>query len=216
MADPQCWSIERGYHSGNPNMSYSYVLSLGVIACACRTIRGANLGRRATQWMDKWLTDEVGPNGEWLREGSHYGMVSLEPMIAYAIAAQRAGFRDFTDDPRLKKLLLYFAKTQTPRDPQRGNVRATRARGRGTTGDRLPLFAIAARMTAKADPDFSRTCSGCGRQRTTRRATRRPAGRLRAVRSTAAFRPGAGLDFGVVPEPGAFPAPASTRRTRAT
>ena len=46
---------------------------------------------RATRWEDKWLADEVGPNGEWLPEGSHYGMVSLEPMVAYAVAAQRAG-----------------------------------------------------------------------------------------------------------------------------
>ncbi len=34
MADPRCWSMERGYLSGNPNMSCSYTLSLGIIACA--------------------------------------------------------------------------------------------------------------------------------------------------------------------------------------
>ena len=156
MADPQTWDMERGYHSGNPNMSASYTLSLGAIAAALRDHSMAKTwAQRATQWEDKWLSDEVGPNGEWLPEGSHYGVVSLEPLVTYAVAAQRAGFHDFTSDPRLKKLLLYHAKTQTPRDPQRGNLRASGAWGRGTSGDRHAAFGVAARMTAKSDPAFS-------------------------------------------------------------
>jgi hypothetical protein len=156
MADPQTWDIERGYHSGNPNMSCSYILSLGVAAAALRDHPMAKTwADLASRWEDKWLTDEVGPNGEWIPEGSHYGYVSLDPLVVYAIAAQRAGFRDFTNDPRLKKLLLYFAKTQTPRDPQRGNTRATGAWGRGTSGDKNAIFGTAARMTAKSDPAFS-------------------------------------------------------------
>lgn len=158
LADPQTWDMERGYHSGNPNMSCSYTLSLGVIACALRDHpMAATWAKRATQWQEKWLTDEVGPNGEWMSEGSHYGTVSLEPFVTYAVAAQRAGFHDFTNDPRLKKFLLYYAKTQTPRDVQRGNLRATGAWGRGTSGDKHPFFGCAARMTATADPAFSQT-----------------------------------------------------------
>jgi hypothetical protein len=157
MADPQTWDMERGYHSGNPNMSVSYTLSLGVIAAALRDHPMARIwAQRATQWEEKWLAEEVGPNGEWLPEGSHYGVVSLEPLVTYAVAAQRAGFHDFTNDPRLKKLLLYHAKTQTPRDPQRGNLRATGAWGRGTSGDKHAVFGVAARMTAKSDPALSR------------------------------------------------------------
>lgn len=157
LADPQTWDMERGYHSGNPNMSCSYTLSLGVVAAALRDHPMAKTwAARATQWEDKWLADEVGPNGEWLPEGSHYGFVSLEPLVAYAVAAQRAGFHDFTNDPRLKKLLLYFAKTQTPRDPQRGNLRASGAWGRGTSGDKHAVFGVAARLAAKSDPAFSR------------------------------------------------------------
>ncbi|MGD0092136.1 MAG: hypothetical protein ABSE73_19655, partial [Planctomycetota bacterium] len=156
MADPQTWDMERGYHSGNPNMSISYTCSLGVIAALLRDHPMAKTwAERATQWEDKWLSDDVGPNGEWLPEGSHYGVVSLEPLVTYAVAAQRAGFHDFTNDPRLKKFLLYYAKTQTPRDPQRGNLRATGAWGRGTSGDKHAVFGVAARMTAKSDPAFS-------------------------------------------------------------
>ncbi len=158
LADPKCWSPERGYHSGNPNMSCSYILSLGIIACAISDHPKAKTWTDyASGWMDRWLDSEVGPNGEWIPEGSHYSTVSIDVMLAYAIAAKRAGFKDFTNDPRLKKMLLYYAKTQTPRDPQRGNFRASGAWGRGTSGDAMPLFAMAAIMSAKSDPDFSQT-----------------------------------------------------------
>ncbi len=157
MADPGTWSMERGYLSGNPNMSCSYTLSLGVISCL---LKGHPMAKQwadyATSWMDMWLTREVGPNGMWMPEGSHYGYVSLVPMLSYAIAAQRAGYHDFLTDPRLKKVILYFAKYQTPRDPQRRNRRVTPAFGRGTSGDSLGVFGLAARMYAQSDPDLSR------------------------------------------------------------
>ncbi|MBS3763396.1 MAG: hypothetical protein KGZ25_08860, partial [Planctomycetes bacterium] len=158
MADPRCWSTERGYGSGNPNMHCSYILSLGVIACALRDHpMSREWASYATAWMDEWLEDEVGANGEWLPEGSHYGIVSLEPMLSFAIAARRAGYHDFTTDPRLKKLVLYFARMHTPPDPQRGGYRVTGAYGRGTSGNRLAFCGVAARMTSESDPDFSRT-----------------------------------------------------------
>jgi hypothetical protein len=157
MADPMMWSIERGYHSGNPNMSISYTLTLGIVACAIPDHPMAKTwSDYATRWMDKWLTDEVGANGEWLPEGGHYGQVSWAPLVAYAIAAKRAGFHDFTNDPRLKKLSLYFAKMWTPPDPQRKNARVSPPIGRGTAGDTNGIFGVLARMTAESDPAFSR------------------------------------------------------------
>jgi hypothetical protein len=157
MADPMCWSMERGYISGNPNMSVSYTLSLGIIACALRDHPMAPAwARQATAWMNKWLHDEVGPNGEWIPEGSHYGFVSLEPMLVYAVAAKRAGFADFSEDPRLKKLVLAFAKYQTPPDPQREGFRVSAAHGRGTSGERSAAFGLMARFYEKADPALSR------------------------------------------------------------
>ncbi len=157
MADPQCWDMERGYLSGNPNMSCSYTLSLGVLACALADHPAAPAwAERATRWLDKWLTDEVGAAGEWLCEGSHYGYVSLEPMLTYAITARRAGFHDFSQDPRLKKLILYFAKYNTPRDVQRKNLRSIGAYGRGHGGF-LAVFGVAAAFYQDSDPELSRT-----------------------------------------------------------
>ena len=158
MADPRCWDMERGYNSGNPNMSCSYTLSLGVIAGALSDHpRAKAWSDRATAWMDKWLTDEVGPNGEWIPEGSHYSYVSFEPLLVYALAARRAGFHDFTGDPRLHKLVAFFAKHNTPRDTQRGGKRSIAAFGRGHGGF-MPAFGLAAVLFKDAAPELSRTC----------------------------------------------------------
>ena len=159
MDDPKCWSMERGYCSGNPNMSCSYTLSLGVLACALSDHPAAQgWADRATQWMDQWLADEVGPNGEWISEGSHYGHVSLVSMMAYAIAARRAGFHDFSNDPRFKRLLLYFAKFSSARDAWRDNRRGvSRAYGRGVSSNPLGWRGMAAAFFRKSDPELSRT-----------------------------------------------------------
>ena len=158
MADPQCWSMERGYLTGNPNMSCSYTLSLGVLACAIPDHPMAKIwADRATQWLDKWLTDEVGPNGEWIPEGSGYGYVSLDPILSYSVAAQRAGFHDFSTDPRLKKLVLFFAKCLTPHNPDRKNMRVTPAYARGDMGNPVASFGLAARLFAHSDPALSKS-----------------------------------------------------------
>ncbi|GHB91911.1 hypothetical protein [Cerasicoccus arenae] len=156
LADPMCWSSERGYGSGNPNMHCSYILTLGVVACVLRDHPMADTwANYAGDWLDHWLTAEVGSAGEWIPEGSHYGNVSLEVIISFAIASQRAGYRDFTNDSRLKKLISFFARMHTPPDPKRGDKRATAAYGRGIAAEQLATIGIAARMTAKSDPDFS-------------------------------------------------------------
>ena len=155
-ADPAMWSIERGYHSGNPNMSVSYGVMEGLIACEIPNHPMAKTwSDHTTAWVDKWLTDEVGANGEWKVEGAHYSQVSITPIVAYAIAAKRAGFHDFTTDPRLKKMVLYYAKVWTPADPQRNNLRVSPAFGRGTSGDSTGIFGVMAKATQTSDPEYS-------------------------------------------------------------
>jgi hypothetical protein len=157
MADPTCWSMERGYASGNPNMSASYTLSLGILACLLPDHPMAKTwAAYATGWMDHWLTYEVGPGGEFLPEGMHYGGGSVSDMVAYAVAAQRAGFHDFLIDPRLKRLCLYFAQEFTPPDPRLNNVRVSPPVGRGTAGDPGAIFGMLARATAPTDPAYSK------------------------------------------------------------
>jgi hypothetical protein len=150
--------MERGYLSGNPNMSISYTLSLGIFACLLPDHPMAGQwADYCDRWMDKWLSDEVGAQGEWLSEGVSYGgQVSLPPLLAYATAAKRAGYRDFTNDPRLKKLVLYFAKQYVPPDPRRNNMRVSPPVGRAHAWQTSGYLGLAAKMTAKTDPAFSR------------------------------------------------------------
>ncbi|WP_309400615.1 hypothetical protein [Cerasicoccus maritimus] len=156
LADPMCWSSERGYGSGNPNMHCSYILTLGVAACVLRDHpMSEQWANYAANWLDQWLSTEVGPSGEWIPEGSHYGNVSLEVIVSFAIASQRAGYRDFTNDPRLKQLITFFAQQYTPQDPARDNLRVTANYGRGVSSEKLATMGIAARMFAQSDPALS-------------------------------------------------------------
>ena len=159
LADPSYWNAERGYLSGNPNMSCSNICTLGVVACEIPDHPMAKQwAAYANGWMNVWLANEVGPNGEWQCEGVHYGQgASAAPMVAYAIAAQRAGFSDYVDDPRLKKMVLYLAKQYTPRDPQRHDTRVSPPVGRGLSGETFATFGVMARATADRDPAYSRT-----------------------------------------------------------
>ena len=156
LADPRTWSIERGYKSGNPNMSVSYLLTLGMVACVMPDHPMAKEWvRPAIHRMRLWLTETVGPNGSW-HESSHYAHVSVSMMVALAIAARQAGFHDFFKEPELKRLMMYLAKNYTPRDPQRGNWRVTAPQGRSAAGERFGLVGAMARATAKSDPAYSR------------------------------------------------------------
>jgi hypothetical protein len=158
LADPAFWSAERGYLSGNPNMSCSNICTLGILACEIPDHPMAKTWiAYVNGWMNAWLRFEVGENGEWLSEGMHYGEVSLTPLVAYAVAAQRIGAADFVNDPRLKKAVLYFAKYASPADPQRANQRVSPPIGRGLTGETSAVFGVMAKATAQSDPAFSKT-----------------------------------------------------------
>jgi len=155
MADPATWSIERGYRSYNPNMSVSYVLSLGIVACLLPD------HPKAREWVQPainrlrtWLAEDLGPGGGWT-ESAHYSHVTVAMMVVFAVAAQRAGFHDFYNEPPLKKLMLYLAKQYTPRDPQRGGVRVNPPLGRANAGACPGLAGIVAKATAEVDPDYS-------------------------------------------------------------
>lgn len=156
LADPSIWSIERGYKSGNPNMSISYLLTLGMLACVIPDHPMAReWAQPAIDRMQIWLTETVGPGGSW-HESSHYAHVSASIMVAFAIAARNAEFHDFFKEPELKRFMMYLAKNFTPPDPQRGNWRVTAPMGRSTAGERFGLIGAMARATAKTDPDYSK------------------------------------------------------------
>jgi hypothetical protein len=169
MADPATWSAERGYCSGNSNMTVNFVMGLGMVAC---TIPDHPMAKtwyhNADAMMDQFLTSMVGPNGEWPESLGHHGLVSVAAMETFAIASTNAGFRDYVNDPRMKRLMLYQAKLHTPRDPRprgpayvdaalQSNRRYVPAMGRDSfsADQNWALSGMMARATLKSDPEYS-------------------------------------------------------------
>ncbi|MHB9023899.1 MAG: hypothetical protein ACYC7E_06935 [Armatimonadota bacterium] len=161
IADPSNWSTERGYCSGNPNMSVAHILQQGQLACLLPDHPQArNWARPALAMMDKWL-HELGPEGEHVESVANYAHVSTSTMLSFAIAAKNAGLRDYVNDPRMKKLVMFLTKQYTPLDPRSGGNRKPGfsrlpPAGRGPAGQRWDMPAAMARATADSDPDYSR------------------------------------------------------------
>jgi hypothetical protein len=155
MADPAVWSLDRGYNAGTANMSVSFILGLGVIACTIPDHPAApGWFEPARRRMLYWLENDVGDRGEWM-EGSHYDQVTGSMFLAFALAARNAGFQDFTSHPKFRAMMRYIAVQYTPPDPMRGGFRASPPLGRANSGDRLGLAGLMARITAADDPEYS-------------------------------------------------------------
>ncbi len=163
-ADPSNWSMERGFASGNQNMSVAHILNLGILAATLPEHPMAQeWSRPALAMMEKWLTESVGPKGEWPESLANYAEVSASMIAVYAVAAKNASLHDFTVDPRFKRLLLYLAKHYTPPDPRPfdGHPRAVAVSppsGRGPAYHPVTgIFGLIAKATAETDPEFSQT-----------------------------------------------------------
>jgi len=155
VADPYTWSAPRGYSSGNSNMTVSFVLNLGSLACVIPDHPMAKTwAQPAMEMMERWL-NELGPAGEHPESVANYANVSVYHMMGFAIAAQNAGLHDYVNDPRMKRLMLYLAKQYTPPDPRYGFSKMPPA-GRGPVGVRTVLAGLMAWATRDSDPDYSR------------------------------------------------------------
>ena len=161
LADPATWSCERGYRSYNLNMSVSNLLNLGMVAAAIPTHPMAKTWARPALAMTESMLRQVGPAGEWPESISNYTGVTASALLAFAIAARNAGFHDYVDDPRMKRLLLCLAKEYTPCDPRAGGdrvagFRALPPHGRGWAGERDGLAGAMARATLHSDPAYAK------------------------------------------------------------
>lgn len=161
IADAETWSMERGYCSGNLNMSVAHVLNQGMLACLLSD------HPRASEWadaglhmLDTMLEKNVGPAGEWPESIANYASVSVSALLPLAVAARSAGWDDFVEDPRMKRLLLFLAKQYTPPDPRgaedgQQSVSLLPPIGRGGARGRNGLPGLMARATVASDPRYS-------------------------------------------------------------
>ncbi|MHB9024392.1 MAG: hypothetical protein ACYC7E_09485 [Armatimonadota bacterium] len=122
LDDPATWSIERGYCSGNEDMTVARIVSKGFAACVLpehpRATAWAADGLRMTE---KWLA-KTGPGGEWPESASGYAIPSTSDIFMFALAAYRAGLADFLHDPRMKRMIMCTAKQYSPPDPREGGA----------------------------------------------------------------------------------------------
>jgi hypothetical protein len=162
------WSFERGYCSGNPNMTVSRIIGIGILGCALRDHpMGKTWAMYAIDWAKYWLAEVTDEKGGW-PESSHYARVSWADLIQLAIVARRAGYHDFFADPKFLEMGRFYEKTLMPADPlhrlagaapggaPRPFVRVTAPYGRGTRDDAWGLSGLLARATSATDPAYSR------------------------------------------------------------
>ena len=163
LADPAVWSAERGYASGNQNMTVTWEISRGLTACAIPAHPMAKVWYgKAQRIMEYFLSHMVGPAGEWPEAMSHHGRQSIDMILAFAIASTTSGLHDYVNDPRVKRMIMYWAKIASPRDPRprgihwaRPNRRYCPSMGRDGTGFGGGTCGAMARMTSKSDPAYS-------------------------------------------------------------
>jgi len=164
VTDPAVWSAERGYASGNQNMTVTWEISRGLAACAIPKHPMAKVWyRKAERIMDYFLSHMVGPAGEWPEAMSHHGRHSIDMILAFAIASTNSGLHDYVNDPRVKNMVMFWAKLQMPRDPRprghrafaRPNLRIFPAMGRDSIGVPGGTCGAMARVTRKSDPAYS-------------------------------------------------------------
>lgn len=161
MDDPGDWSPERGWASGNLNMTiYNVKTSAHIASRIPNHPRAPRWGKPAAVWVDRLLDDHVGPKGEFLGSGeslTHYSWGTAGAMLSNAKLARQAGGRDLVTDPRMKKMVSFFAKIVTPPDPRPHKFRKVPASvtppvGRGTVYNVPGLFDTMAREIADTDP----------------------------------------------------------------
>jgi hypothetical protein len=149
------WDPERGY-GANPNMTSTVAayqaVSAGIIPAH----------PRAETWMqhameelkDKELDTWSDENGGWL-EAPHYAMVSYDYMLGCFLMAHNAGFNDYLYDPRMKKVISWFAKTSTPPDSRLNGWRHKPPIGNTYFFEPCGEFALVAALWKERDPEFA-------------------------------------------------------------
>jgi len=165
LANPSNWSPERGFNSGNPNMTVAHTLNQGFAAC---TLRDHPLAKawceKPITYMEAWM-NRLDASGYW-NESGHYGRVSVSKLMLFAIALQKAGFKDYFTDARMKHMALFYEKSLTPLDPQKV-LNSSPAKqtvlgrlsppiGRGSHGSNWGLGGLMAKGFAKSDPELSK------------------------------------------------------------
>jgi hypothetical protein len=154
VSSPDYWSPERGF-SGFANMTSvvaMYRLALGcLLPSHPKAKEWARLGLEQLEWQLNAWSDE---DGGWI-EAPHYAMVSFDHLLAGFTMAANAGYSSRLYDPRLRKVLEWFASISTPRDARTGGWRHQPPIGNTYHGEPNGVYGIAAAVWKDRDPEFA-------------------------------------------------------------
>ncbi len=152
---PAYWSVERGYHA-NPNMT--------TMVAAYRTAIAAAIPAhpRAQEWMERGMHEFkqvqldtwADANGGWL-EAPHYAMTSYDYIVGMFLMAHNAGLNDYLYDPKMKKVIEWFAKISTPPDSRYLDRRHAPPIGNTYVSEPSGEYGILAALWKEKDPRFA-------------------------------------------------------------
>lgn len=155
LSRPEYWSPERGF-AANPNMTtsvYGYRASLASFISdhpEAKQWNAAGLAELKSQ-LDTWSD----ANGGWL-EAPHYAMVSYDQILGVLLMASNAGFNDWLySDPKVKSVIRWFAKIDTPPDSRIGGFRHRPAIGNTYLNEPNGEYGILAYLFREKDPVFA-------------------------------------------------------------
>jgi len=155
VARDDYWSPARGF-GANPNMTTTVAAYQCAAACViashpmARTWIRAALAELKDNQLDRWS----GPDGGWL-EAPHYAMVSYDYLVGCFLMARNAGFADHLYDPRMKKVIEWFAKISTPPDSRLGGLRHLPCIGNTYVCEPTGEFGVIAGLWRDRAPQFA-------------------------------------------------------------
>ena len=149
------WSPERGF-SANPNMTTTVAAYQTAVACIVPShpMAAAWAGRGLEELKENQLDHWSDPGGGWL-EAPHYAMVSYDYLVGCFIMARNAGFGDHLYDPKMKRVIEWFAKIATPPDSRIQGWRHHPPIGNTYIREPSGQFGVIAWLWKERDPQFA-------------------------------------------------------------
>jgi len=149
------WSPERGY-SANPNMTTTVAAYKCAIGCLLpeHPLAAAWVADAMTELKDVELDTWSDDNGGWL-EAPHYAMASYDYMAGCFLMTHNAGFNEYLFDPKMKKVIEWFAKISTPPDSRINGMRHHPPIGNTYLFEPTSDYGLMAYLWREHDPEFS-------------------------------------------------------------
>ncbi len=151
---PDYWSQERGY-CGFANMSSIVALYQTGLGCMVPAHpRGREWAQRGLDELHRELLAWSDEDGGWL-EAPHYAMVTFDHLLGGFTMGANAGFSDYAFDPRMRKVIDWFAAISTPRDSRTGGFRHQPPIGNTYHGEPTGVYGLVAGLWKERDPAFA-------------------------------------------------------------